>query len=298
MRDILTEAVQLGEEFWYNALPIGKFHDPRYGAVVITPMLVEKLAASFGKATSYPLPVKLGHGDGAPSPGTIKAVKAESDGLHVQFDLDDAATKDVREKRFRFMSAEYAPDYMDKGTGEKIGPALLGVALVNQPAHPGVRPIAFSDGEWKQEEFKEGDNVNEEKMKELETKLADAMKVQERLAQENEEIKKLAEENAAEAARMREEKHVAEVAAFCEGYVAKGVPPVIVEKIKPILLAEGQTIKLSDGQDVSFMKVFSELLDVIPRVNLAADGVQAKAEDRSVRLGEDIAARANARAKK
>lgn len=295
MREILTEFVQLGEEFWYNALPVGQFHDPRYGKVSITPTLVKKLASSFGKATSYPLPVKLGHGDGAPSPGTIKAVKAESDGLHIQFDLDEKAAQDVKEGRFRFMSAEYALDYTDKGTGKKTGPALLGVALVNQPAHPGVRPIAFSDGAWSQDEG--GPNVDEQ-VKELELKLAEMEKERERLAKENEDVKKLAEDSAAEAVKLREEKRVATVTAFCDRYIAQGVPPVVIEKIKPILLADSGTIKLSDGTDTDVMKVFSEVLEVMPKVTLGAIGQQAKPEDRAIELADDIATRANARAKK
>ena len=287
MREILTEAVQLGEDFWYNALPVGKFHDPRYGKVSITPTLVKKLAASFGKATSYPLPVKLGHGDGAPSPGTIKAVKAESDGLHIQFDLDDEAAKDVRERRYRFMSAEYAPDYTDKGTGEKIGPALLGVALVNQPAHPGVLPIAFSDGEWKQEN-KGGSEVDESKLKELETKLAEMEAERVKLSEERDELRKMAEDAAAEAARMKEERRVAEVEAFCEGYVSKGVPPSVVNKIKPVLLSEASVIKLADGAETSLIRVFGEVLDEMPKVSLAAKGQQAGPEDRNVVLAEQI----------
>ena len=39
MREILTEAVhRLGEEFWYNVLPVGQFHDPRYGRICVTPI--------------------------------------------------------------------------------------------------------------------------------------------------------------------------------------------------------------------------------------------------------------------
>jgi len=277
MREILTEAVQLGEDFWYNVLPVGQFHDPRYGRISVTPTLVGGLASSFGKATSYPPPVKIGHGDGAASPGVVKEVKAESDGLHVRFEVDEKAAKDVREKRFRFLSAEYDPDYMDKATGRRIGPALLGVALVNQPGHPGVKPIAFSDGEWKQE----GDGSVDERVKELEIKLAYALK-------ERDELKaKLADETntatdsvaIAEApangfSADRRVKREAEVKVFCDKAVEQGVPPAIVEKVKPVLLSEasGGEICLSDGKKVQMSVFLSDLLESMPKIPLGSLG--------------------------
>ncbi len=277
MREILTEAVQLGEDFWYNVLPVGQFHDPRYGRISVTPTLVGGLASSFGKATSYPPPVKIGHGDGAASPGVVKEVKAESDGLHVRFEVDEKAAKDVREKRFRFLSAEYDPDYMDKATGRRIGPALLGVALVNQPGHPGVKPIAFSDGEWKQE----GDGSVDERVKELEIKLADALKERDELkAKLAEETKKatdsvaLAEALANDLSDVRREKREAEVKVFCDKAVEQGVPPAIVEKVKPVLLSEasGGEICLSDGKKVQMSVFLSDLLESMPKIPLGSLG--------------------------
>lgn len=277
MREILTEAVQLGEDFWYNVLPVGQFHDPRYGRISVTPTLVGGLASSFGKATSYPPPVKIGHGDGAASPGVVKEVKAESDGLHVRFEVDEKAAQDVREKRFRFLSAEYDPDYMDKTTGRRIGPALLGVALVNQPGHPGVKPIAFSDGEWKQE----GDAGVDERVKELEIKLADALKERDELkAKLAEETKKatdsiaLAEALTKDLSDVRREKREAEVKVFCDKAVEQGVPPAIVEKVKPVLLSEasGGEICLSDGKKVQMSVFLSDLLESMPKIPLGSLG--------------------------
>ena len=289
MREILTEAVhRLGEEFWYNVLPVGQFHDPRYGRVCVTPTLVGGLAASFGKATSYPTPVKIGHGDGAASPGVVKEVKAESDGLHVRFEVDEKAAKDVREKRFRFLSAEYDPDYMDKATGKRIGPALLGVALVNQPGHPGVRPIVFSDGEWKQE----GDGGMEKRIKELEAELGKVVALAEGLVKERDELEgKLAEESKRAAdsvalaeglvkdlADIRREKREAEVKALCDKAVEQGVPPAFVDTIRPALLSEasGEEISLADGKKTQVGVLLVDLLDKFPKVRLGAAGSQGE----------------------
>ncbi len=302
-RQVCTEMVTLGEEFWYNALPVGKFHDPRYGKINVTPTLVKQLAGSFGKATSYPPPVKLGHGDGAPSPGTIKEVRADMDGLHLKVDVDEATAKDIQDRRFRYMSVEYHPSYVDKDTGGKTGPALLGVALTNQPGHPGVRPIVFSDGDWVQKE----DEGVDEKLKELETKLAEAEKERVALAEQLEAEKiertkavELADTLGKDLGEARAEKRAAEVQAFCDKAIAEGTPPAVVEKMRPVLLAEGDgVIKLGDDKSVPVGVFLSELLEVMPKVQLSAVGNPAEQNDRSVLLGDEIAAFANGgRAKK
>ena len=119
------------------------------------------------------------------------------------------------------MSAEYSPDYLDKITGKKIGAALLGVALVNQPAHPGVKPLFLSDsGSWTQDKEPEKggkEDMNPEKLKELEAKIAALESEKKELADKAEEAKKLADGAVEEATKLKRERHEAEVKAFCDG---------------------------------------------------------------------------------
>ena len=302
-RELVT-IQEFGEELLYNVLPIGKFHDPRYGTVNVTPALVKKLAGNMGKAPSYVPPVKLGHGDGAPSPGVIKEAIAKPDGLHVRLEVDDEAAGQIRAGRYRYMSAEYHPDYQDKKTGEKIGATLLGVALVNQPAHPGVLPIALSDtGEWVQEEKQAQEP---EPDKEEDSMTVEELKAQiEALKNENKELAdkvkdavKLADQSAAEAARLKREAHETEVKTFCDGWAQKGVPPVVLDKVRPVLLAEGGgVIKLSDDKSTDVKTLLGEIFEAIPKVNLRTLGdpqAQSNTEsEAAVKLGDDIAARAN-----
>ncbi len=299
---ITTQGVSLSEELWYNALPIGQFHDPRYGKVSITPDLVTKLAANMGKALAYPPPVKLGHGDGAPSPGVVKEAVAKADGLHLRMEVDDKAAEEIRSGRYRYMSAEYHPDYMGKTTGKNVGPCLLGVALVNQPAHPGVRPIFLSDsGEWEQsdapqEEPEEGgNNMDPEKVKELEAKVAELEAEKKELEKKAEEAKTLADGAVEEATKLKRERHEAEIKAFCDEWTAKGVPPVVVDKIKPVLLADGGgVIKLSDDKETDLKAVFNDILEGMPKVALRTFGdPTGTREPDSAKRANSIAASAN-----
>lgn len=311
---LTTQAISLSEELLYNALPIGKFHDPRYGEVNITPDLVTGLAANVGKAPSYPPPVKIGHGDGAPSPGVVKEAIAKPDGLYLRMEVDDKAAEEIRNGRYRYMSAEYTPDYTDKKTGKKVGAALLGVALVNQPGHPGVKPLFLSDsGAWEQGESTEptndpapapddnekgGKNMDPEKIKELEAKLADLEAKNKELSDKAEENKKLADASAAEAEKLRKEKHEADVKAFCDGWVGKGVPPVVMDKIRPVLMADdSKVIKLSDDKQTDLKTLLNDVLGSVPKISLSAMGdpaAEAKVEaTKAIELGDDIAACAN-----
>ncbi|SMG51711.1 phage protease [Dethiosulfovibrio salsuginis] len=295
---VTTQAVSLAEELWYNALPIGKFYDHRYGEINITPELVTGLAANMGKAPSYPPPVKIGHGDGAPSPGVVKEAVAKADGLYLRMEVDDKAAKEIKDGRYRYMSAEYSPDYLDKITGKKIGAALLGVALVNQPAHPGVKPLFLSDsGSWTQDKESEkgGKDMDPEKLKELEAKIAALESEKKELADKAEEAKKLADGAVEEATKLKRERHEAEVKAFCDDWAAKGVPPVVVDKIKPVLLADGGgVIKLSDAKETDIKTLLGDIFEAIPKVSLRALGdPTAEKQIDAIKLGDDIAACAN-----
>lgn len=295
MFDLLTQ-LEFGEGFWYNALPIGKFHDPRYGVIRITPKLVKDLAGNFGKVPAYVPPVKLGHGEGASSPGIIKKVEARADGLWIQTEFQDEATlADVKGKKYRYMSAEYSPDYMDKATGKGAGPALLGVALTNQPAHPGVQPITFSEGAWKQEITEEEKHKMdmEKQLAELTAKMAEMNQKFSDMEKENTGLKMQLSDSQSQLEQVAKEKKVAEVQAFCDKQIAAGIPPAVIEKVKPVLLATSDMIKLSDKEEKSLQVLFSEVFEGMAKVELGFNGKFQEPNSKTVMMADDIAAQAN-----
>ena len=312
----------LSDGFWYNALPVGTFQDPRYGRVEITPDMCRRMAANFGKAPAYPPPVKLGHGDGAASPGVVREIRAEPDGLHIRVEVDDAAAAEIRAGRYRYMSAEYHDDYAEKLAGEMVGPTLLGVALTNQPAHPGVVPIALSDGKWVQAETPasagggndgKGDagmgaaavdgkvdlsEVLGVQLSEARAALEVAKAEAERAKAEAAEAKKLSDAARTETEGLRKAAREREVTAFCDEWTGKGIPPAVVDKIRPVLLADAATVKLSDGREADLKALFGALFEAVPRVPMGAKGDPGATKDPAAEaktLADDIAARANAR---
>ena len=282
-------------QFIYNLLPVGEFYDKRYGRVSITPDKIKQMAVNFGKCPAYDVPVKLGHSDGAKSPGKVIGVQAKDNGLEITMLVDPDTAKAINDKQYRYMSAEFDEDYHDKKTGEKVGAVLLGAALVNQPAHPYVAPLVLADDipDETLDAQHETDFIPERIDDSMNNELDDLkLQLSDLKAQAAESAKKLADLEAQNKALIAEkelaenEKNNAEVKAFCDKWTGKGIPPAVVDKVKPLLLATtSRVLKLSDDahDDVPSIKFFDELFDAIPKVNMtqisAADAPAVELSD-------------------
>lgn len=141
-----TKLADYTKEFWHNILPVGAFYDPRYGKVKITYEMVRKMAENFKKGIPhYKPPINISHEDVHGKFGNIVEVEAREDGLWARIALTQDGTKLLEAKRFEYLSAEFTEHYINKETGEDVGPVLLGVALTNRPAHPKMNPIKLSE---------------------------------------------------------------------------------------------------------------------------------------------------------
>ena len=297
--------------FIYNLLPVGEFYDKRYGRVSITPEKVQQMAENFGKYPAYEVPVKLGHSDGAKSPGKVIGVEAKDNGLEITMSVDTETAKAINDKQYRYMSAEFDEDYHDKKTGERVGAVLLGAALVNQPAHPYVAPLVLADDI-------EGNDNSMSELEDLRLQLSD-MKAQKAQAEaelkaEREKHSKEAEESAkkladieaenkellAERDKIEAARNEAEVKVFCDTKIAEGIPPAVIDLVKPVLLANiSRTIKLSDTEEKPAIKFFGELFDAMPKIPLGqkslsdAPATELSDIEKAIKRGEAIAAIVN-----
>ena len=342
-----------GTRFIYNLLPVGKFYDKRYGELYVDDRKLHQMEQNFGKYPAYKVPVKIGHGDGAPSPGEVIAARATDRGLEITMSVDKETSESILKKQYRYMSAEFDENYMDKETGESVGSVLLGAALVNQPANPYMEPLVLVDDieakndsgntiipDRRNDGMAERNEVVELLQKQLSDAEARAEKAREELesakkaqddrdaeakSKEDEAQRKIAELEAAAKARdedaqrriaeleaankaLSEEKAAAETAkaeadvkAFCDEWAGKGVPPAVLEKVKPILLSEGKpsVIKLSDTDETPLIKVFGEVFEGMNKVPMGqigsgdAGAVELSDVDKARSLGQRIAATVN-----
>ena len=275
-------------KFIYNLLPVGRFYDKRYGEVNISQEKIKKMADNFGKFPSYEVPVKLGHNDGAKSPGKVINVEAKDSGLEITMLVDAETAKNINEKQYRYMSAEFEDNYMNKETGESVGPVLLGAALVNQPANPYMQPLKFADTTFNL--FSEED-IEMTEVENLRLDLSDAKAQLKGVQEEAEEKTKLLDEQAKrieqleaqnkalmeERKRAEDATNEAEVKAFADKWTAAGIPPVVIEKVKPVLLGESSRVmKFSDNsKDDAFnptLKFFDDLFAGLPKMPMTQIG--------------------------
>ena len=87
----------------------------------------------------------------------------------------------------------------------------------------------------------------------------------ERIAQLEAQNKALLEERK----RAEDAKNEAEVKAFADKWTAAGIPPAVVDKVKPVLLGEKSRImKFSDDakDDVPTLKFFDDLFAGLPKI--------------------------------
>lgn len=291
---------------------LGQWKHPTYGLLEGTQEKFNSFIANFkSNAAGRPPYIRLGHSkDDAPTFGDAAAEAWVTDIIQedeVLYALatatSDEIVKAIKDKRYRFASAEYTEDYVNKETGVNAGPTLLAIGLTNEPfltRLPDTVALAENPNTFYLDYEKEETTVNEDTlMKKLSdtlngfleklkttipsttitnvaltdderTKLAevDALTEQLKLA----EARITAAENAAWASRV--ESRLAEM-------IAKGIPPAMCEQVKPILLAnpaaESTMVKLADGKEISLAEQIYAALEALPeghRIKLAQLGSQ------------------------
>lgn len=285
---------------------MGTWRHPIYGIIRGD----ERLFASFIKnfkngVLGRPVYVRLGHDrDGKPTFGDVPAeawvkdIVREGDVLYAIAEPTHPRVLElVKRGRYRFASAEYDPDYVDRETGESRGPVLKSIALTNEPfltRLPEVRRL--SEFYLDYAEVKGVEKELLEAVKELPRKLAEFLSVKhaadegagpqagqdakpaeyERRLAATEERAKAAEERARNAERRLAQM---EVEAKLAELVRQGIPPAMCEKARAVLLAvpDGLTVKLADGAVRPLAELIYEVLQALPadsRIKLGQAGAQ------------------------
>ena len=274
---------------------LGKWKHPVYGDITVTQDTFNQMLANFKtNVLGRPPFIRIGHDKGtaptfgyAPAEGWITSLKQEGDVLFAEGEpTTPEAEENIRTKRYRFSSAEYNPNGVDRETGKKVGALLSAIALTNEPFltklpeatlladTPDMFYLDFS-------EVKEDDkNMPDTEVKTMLQKLSDTIThfmsslkppapaqnplpdataqqlavMQEQLQQFSTlqtQVQQLTEANKQLAGRLGLEtksRLAAEVDKEAAAMVALGIPPVMVEQWKVLALSDaGQiTVKLAD----------------------------------------------------
>lgn len=299
-------------------LRLGTWQHPVYGKVAINQDTFDQIIRNYRAGVLGKEPfIRLGHdkngkatfGD-APAEGWVKNIQQDGDILAALVEpTSEEAADNIRTRRYRFASAEYNPNGIDKETGKKVGALLSAIALTNEPFltklpeatlladPPDLFYLDFSDVP-ENETTKERGKV-EELLKQFMDMLKNFISGQ---TTENEEMKKQQEETQKQLATMNEHlqnqlklseqqtqiaeqaRVLAEVDKSAAELVAQGIPPVMVDQWKALATSEaGQTVlKLSDGKEVSQGEAMRGMLLALPqehRIPMGQRGTQSTGDD-------------------
>lgn len=145
----LTGGIQLAEGKNTSVVTItklGNFFDPRYGNFEITQDHFNGFIKNFNEKTyGQDLPIDFAHFDSEGAAGWIKRVFQEGKRLRAEVEWTPAGVEAIKNKKYRYMSAEFVDDFIDNEQGLSHGPLMMGAALTIRPAIKGMDPVSLAE---------------------------------------------------------------------------------------------------------------------------------------------------------
>lgn len=130
---------------WVHVLPLGSYKHPTYGTIDVTPTRVARFVENVKNRVRGidPSINYLHQGDGEAA-GWIKNAEARSDGLWAFVEWTSSAAQKLKEKAFKYFSAEIFEEWEDP-QGRKHSDVLFGGALTNRPFMKNMVPLNLSE---------------------------------------------------------------------------------------------------------------------------------------------------------
>lgn len=134
---------------WVHALAPGKYQHPVFGELDITPEKIAGFAESIkNRIRGIDPSINYMHGDAhggdGEAAGWVKDAKVEPNGLWVLVEWTKEAAEKIKNKVWRYFSAEYRDQWTDPN-GRKFANVFFGGALTNRPFMKNLLPINLSE---------------------------------------------------------------------------------------------------------------------------------------------------------
>lgn len=127
-------------EITEKLLPLGRVYLYGEEEVEITEDILKAIVKNFKNGYPHYKPFLNVDHRSSEKYGEVVDMEIREDGLWATLELNEDGTALLEDKKFEYLSAEIDMNFVDRKTGEKKGPVLLGVALTNRPAMP-IGPI-------------------------------------------------------------------------------------------------------------------------------------------------------------
>lgn len=150
----VIEALQFSEEGAevpeQTLLRVGKFKHPKHGVVEITPAHMRSFVKNHeAKVRRVDDALDFGHNAGGPAAAWLTGVRFDEKSGKLLFKPEWTPTgrNAVKNREYKYLSADFDFDYEDNETGKKFGPTLNGAGLTNRPFVKGMEAIQLSEGD-------------------------------------------------------------------------------------------------------------------------------------------------------
>jgi len=159
-----TPSLDGGNEIWIEALPARIYHTPQYGPVEISRDKLDRFVNNFASnvrgqeiATDFDHGMDRAKGNQASGWYREFAVKPSLDdptqvSLFARIELTDDASKELKDKKWKYFSLEWDDEWMDNG-GQFHTDVVTGGGFTNKPIAKNVMPINFSETMWEELDF-------------------------------------------------------------------------------------------------------------------------------------------------
>lgn len=282
---------------------LGEWKHPKYGTIKGSPEKFRQFINNFkGNALGRPPFIRIGH-DKSDSPtfgdaeakAWIKDIVQEGNVLYALCEpCDENVENLIKSKKYRFASAEYDDNYIEKTSGKNVGTVLSAIALTNEPFLTHLpENVVLSDVNnnefYLDFEEREGNKMDEflKKLSDFFTALTTKMKLSDvsptepqkidgadgkdddsnaKLLAELEAVKKKLSDLENDNTGIKKVNEEKEVEMKLSELKLKGIPPVLCDKAKELLLAmpTTSTIKLADNSEKKLSEMIYDMLGSLP----------------------------------
>lgn len=130
---------------WIHALPLGEYQHPVFGKIAVTVDKVKRFADNVkAKVRGIDPSINYNHNNEDVASGWVKDAEQRDTGLWLFVEWTKNAVEKIKNKEYRYFSAEYHDKWKDAG-GKEHQDVLFGGALTNRPYMKTLLPINLSE---------------------------------------------------------------------------------------------------------------------------------------------------------
>lgn len=145
VRRVLVQLSDGGSPNWVTITRTGSFTDPRYGRFEITLAMLESMVRNFdAKVVGQDVFIDVDHRPGDGAAARILALAVEGNRLRAKVEWTEFGKAAVKDRGFRYLSAEYDERWKDNEQGKDYGPTLLGAGLTVRPVIKRLDPVQLA----------------------------------------------------------------------------------------------------------------------------------------------------------